>query len=631
MLALEDSFFFDQAPFREPIKRYKKRPDELPHSLRYAHLNPKLASFYKDKEGEEGETLELEEDAGKESILPEISNTFVNIRNQLLTGFMPSFDSTRLTIQENKAVTPTLLEEIAKLLPLVKQSNKKLSFPRSLQQNLQSTFDDLVYDAKYTKRQWQVLENQMKYDAEQREKAEKEAGELKAEEAKKARLEGSDSDDELNKVESADQGRGSKLRRRRHRHTQSQPAVIIEEEPSNATQKKPQRLGSALRKPATAPGKQDGSRLAVGRGEDIPSETSHSLRSSHPVSYGQPYSMTVLTFNLSNYQSWENKGCHVFGIDRQDNDDHPLEWVVKRLSRTSSQIKVEQEEAVRLRRRELPFTRYYMDNVTEKSLAKSAGDRLGIFNTVMKGGKPKIPSLKTKPYKGQILCTQINDGSRTIYYEGGELAIVTSRGADSGFYTIAYDKDKRMLASFTPLGTGCCYTSDNTPLLLVTSSGGFYTNQEDDVEEWTWPSGTQTKLSYPINVTLSKHISIKIVGRSSITLVFQFGNQFIKTPVGLTEGLENTQPPSIDDLSPLQMSDRIAYTCQAAQSLLQKPGAAPSQTERQPTGSVLKKTRSVKTPKKEETSNVEFSEAHVIQYDISKFERDYSKLKNKAK
>ncbi|XP_067930899.1 uncharacterized protein [Watersipora subatra] len=120
------------------------------------------------------------------------------------------------------------------------------------------------------------------------------------------------------------------------------------------------------------------------------------------------------------------------------------------------------------------------------------------------------------------------------------------------------------------------------------------------------------------------------MGRSSITLVFQLGNQFIKTPVGLTKGLENMQPPSIDDLSPLQMSDRIAYNCQASQSLLQKPGAAP-QTEREPTGSVLKKTRSVKTPKKDETSNVEFSEAHVIQYDISKFERDYSKLKNKAK
>lgn len=65
---------------------------------------------------------------------------------------------------------------------------------------------------------------------------------------------------------------------------------------------------------------------------------------------------------------------------------------------------------------ELPYTRYYLDNFSEKSLAKSAGDRLGIFNTVMKGGKPKIPNLKSKANrdKGQILCTQTTDGSKIL-------------------------------------------------------------------------------------------------------------------------------------------------------------------------------------------------------------------------
>ena len=53
---------------------------------------------------------------------------------------------------------------------------------------------------------------------------------------------------------------------------------------------------------------------------------------SHP----QPYSMTVLAFNLSNYHSWEDKGCHVFGIDKSEDNEHPLEWVVKRLNKASS-------------------------------------------------------------------------------------------------------------------------------------------------------------------------------------------------------------------------------------------------------------------------------------------------------
>lgn len=54
MLAADDTFFFHQTPYRLPQKRLKKNPDELPPSLRYTSLNPKLASFYKDsKSGDE--------------------------------------------------------------------------------------------------------------------------------------------------------------------------------------------------------------------------------------------------------------------------------------------------------------------------------------------------------------------------------------------------------------------------------------------------------------------------------------------------------------------------------------------------------------------------------------------------
>jgi len=58
MFPNEETFFFDQPTFRQPQKRYKKNADELPQSLRYAHLNPKLASFYKDKDG--GEEVDVE-------------------------------------------------------------------------------------------------------------------------------------------------------------------------------------------------------------------------------------------------------------------------------------------------------------------------------------------------------------------------------------------------------------------------------------------------------------------------------------------------------------------------------------------------------------------------------------------
>lgn len=57
MISLEDSYFFDQAPFRQPIKRYRKTADELPQSLKFAQLNPKLAGFFKD--GKPGEDAPL--------------------------------------------------------------------------------------------------------------------------------------------------------------------------------------------------------------------------------------------------------------------------------------------------------------------------------------------------------------------------------------------------------------------------------------------------------------------------------------------------------------------------------------------------------------------------------------------
>ena len=44
--------------------------------------------------------------------------------------------------------TPGMLEELARYLPLVKQSKKKVIYPRSLEMALQSTYDDLFYEAK---------------------------------------------------------------------------------------------------------------------------------------------------------------------------------------------------------------------------------------------------------------------------------------------------------------------------------------------------------------------------------------------------------------------------------------------------------------------------------------------------
>lgn len=53
---------------------------------------------------------------------------------------------------------------------------------------------------RYVKRQWQLLENQVKYDAEQKEKAQKEVA-SQSEEARRSRVDNTDSDEDLGKAE----------------------------------------------------------------------------------------------------------------------------------------------------------------------------------------------------------------------------------------------------------------------------------------------------------------------------------------------------------------------------------------------------------------------------------------------
>lgn len=66
----------------------------------------------------------------------------------------------------------------------------------------------IIMNCRYTKRQWQLLENQIKYDAEQKEKAQKEAAASQAQEARKSRLDGSDSDEELAKGDAGESFKG---------------------------------------------------------------------------------------------------------------------------------------------------------------------------------------------------------------------------------------------------------------------------------------------------------------------------------------------------------------------------------------------------------------------------------------
>lgn len=84
------------------------------------------------------------------------------------------------------------------------------------------------------------------------------------------------------------------------------------------------------------------------------------------------------------------------------------------------------------------------------------------------------------------------------------------------------------------------------------------------------------------------------------------------------------------------MSDKVSYTSQAALELMQRQKFSNnSSLDKLPSTSVLRKARerSSKTPKREESSSVDFSDTAtvIVQADFSKTQREFLKLQNRAK
>ena len=85
------------------------------------------------------------------------------------------------------------------------------------------------------------------------------------------------------------------------------------------------------------------------------------------------------------------------------------------------------------------------------------------------------------------------------------------------------------------------------------------------------------------------------------------------------------------------MSERLVYTSQTALELMQKQRVTNNGSlDKLPLASVLKnrnRERSVKTPKKEDNSSVDFSDTAtvIIQADFSRTQREFLKLQNRAK
>lgn len=233
-------YFFDQKLLGRHKKRLKKTPEELPQSLRFAHLNPRIAAFLRQQEkarvrgGEggdhtpkEGEGVidgvnvinlrDLKGGIGKAEglYLPDIKDGNFSLP-LLKSGYFDSNSNDgeeftqRHLYQEANFTAPMLLTHLARILYLF--HNEHLDLPRELVNLLLSSWQELISEAQYVTREWQSQAYQEKamnkLEEEEREKEREK--EQKERENKEAENEEADKKKKRKKKEEGEEGRDGK-------------------------------------------------------------------------------------------------------------------------------------------------------------------------------------------------------------------------------------------------------------------------------------------------------------------------------------------------------------------------------------------------------------------------------------
>ncbi|XP_077867633.1 uncharacterized protein LOC102801331 [Saccoglossus kowalevskii] len=361
-------FFFDQTGIRKRAKRQKKTPDELPQSLRFAHLNPRIAAFLRQQErararaGEGDDHTPREGDGsnptadganiinlrdlkagigigrGDGFFLPDIKDGSFSLP-LLRTGYFDnnSNDGEEFTqrhlYQEAIFAAPMLLIQLGRILYLFR--NEHLDLPRELVNLLLNSWIELISETQYTTREWQSQAYQEKAmnkieeeerEKEQKDKEIKEAAEAEeAEKEKKKKKKKRADDDDESKKGMVDTSDGA-------------PAILQYRKESKAPS-----VGSTPLKPKTRLERfKSMHRLEVpearksGRkvgGIDLQSNTteSHSEVAAQVSNREQPSFLQVINFTLSSRLA-EERGWIIHPDEKDDLERQTIiEWASQRL------------------------------------------------------------------------------------------------------------------------------------------------------------------------------------------------------------------------------------------------------------------------------------------------------------
>lgn len=162
----EERLFFFQQDSEQPLtkKRYRKLPEDLPEGLKFAHLHPKVAALYAQKERENQRAAEKDpfgDGLGNKSLLPNINQAVTHIKNRLDSALSNDEDSQRFLFEDTKTTAASVLQQLAKYLYFYDGIASHV--PKSLEYQLMSNWKDLTNDVIIVPREWQTTEIRDQY------------------------------------------------------------------------------------------------------------------------------------------------------------------------------------------------------------------------------------------------------------------------------------------------------------------------------------------------------------------------------------------------------------------------------------------------------------------------------------
>ncbi|XP_071960545.1 uncharacterized protein [Antedon mediterranea] len=584
-------YFFDQKLQRKLKKRSRKFPDELPRSLRFANLNPRLAAFLSQQDKQqrlvgmkqEGlanertvfDNCEISEDVvgdqTKGSILPDIHGSEslfrrISMLRSLHGGTLEdaAFEfegefAQRQFYKEAVVAAPALLLHLAKVLYIFE--NEHLNMPREVINEMLYNFKDLIKEAQYTKREWQCHENWLIHKQNEDAKNAVNAklieedhfenkendndifveGEKKKKRKKKSEVDDSDTCNKSNKdeammmtcVKSNDFSKTSHISLGHH-HSR-----VISRSEKNRNCLKPDHGSS-------------GDRLRV-LSTRSKSDSMSMFSEGYPdgQSIHQPSFLQVINFSMQS-KVCEDKGwiIHQNVEEIQIAKQTLVHWAQERLKMSILQAQQQQCRMHELGYDKPLINRYYGDTrrenimkYTSKKNAKEKG-----LQSMNKLPHPKIPTMIQDNHPK--FYTSLPDGCAVVYYLSGRSAIIISRnGIDKpGIYAIVYaDTDEHsMIATFTPYGKACCYHPNGVARFIAMEKTAMLLEIDGKVsQKINWPL-PHTKLATPIFIQLNEQISFKCINRNQMVLGFYCQKESVKFQVG--HNINSIEPQSQEEL-----------------------------------------------------------------------------------